>query len=31
MTRGGIMPKGRYIKMEVRDQGSGIPADQLIV
>jgi two-component system cell cycle sensor histidine kinase/response regulator CckA len=29
LTMGGIMPKGRYIKMEVQDQGSGIPADQL--
>ncbi len=28
-TRGGVMPKGRYIKIEVQDQGSGIPADQL--
>ncbi len=25
----GIIPKGRYVKMEIRDQGKGIPAEHL--
>ncbi|MCF8131054.1 MAG: response regulator [Deltaproteobacteria bacterium] len=29
LTMGGIMPKGRYIKIEVQDEGSGISKDQL--